>query len=355
MTQQRGLEILAQRIDEVPQWLQQTLAKPLPRPFLSGEVRQVVTTGIGSSEAAAKYLCALLNRTHSVHAEYLPTAAFYGELPPASADKHLVVFTQGLSPNAQIAIECRAHFAGLTLVTSSTLEGQRAAGKADRAELLQGLEREGATILSHPMEDEFEILPRIIGPICALVAAWQLAQSIQPDDSLAQLPQWLQRVWEADLPAVAVLDQCAEELLAGTDFYFTNRSSLYAQNLPAKVLETAFRAPPRIRDALDYAHGPFQAERARAGHRWVFTSNAPAEVDLLARLRPLFERINASTIIRSPLPEPFAIFYYERFLNAVALRAAQFAGQDLIDWPGKSEDGEGYALQQPYRPPLDAV
>jgi creatinine amidohydrolase len=350
MMQIRGLDILAQRIAEVPQYLQQTLACPLSRPFGAAGRRQVVTTGIGSSEAAAKYLTALLNRSDCVSAEYLPTAAFYGELSATTCGKELIVFTQGLSPNAQIALERRDQFAGLTLVTSSTLDGQRLSGKIDRADLLQKLASEGATIITHPLEDEFEILPRIIGPICALLTAWRLAQSILCDNASTAVPieSMLQQVWEAPLPADDVLDRCAVELLAGTDFYFTNSSSLYAQNLTAKVLETVFRAPPRLRDVFDYSHGPFQSERAHPKHRWVFTGDLPAELDLYTRLQPLFERIDAPTIIRSPLPEPFAIFYYERFLNEVVLRAVSLAAYDLVDWPGKGEDGEGYALQHAY-------
>jgi creatinine amidohydrolase len=350
MQQTGGLDILAQRIGEVPQYLQQCLKSSIVRPFAPARGRQVVITGIGSSEAAAKYLATLLNRSGLISAEYLPTAAFYGKLPPASAAKEFVVFTQGLSPNAQISLERRDQFSSLTLVTSSTLAGQRQSGKLDRAQLLQTLIDEGTTIVTHPLEDEFEILPRIIGPICALLTAWRLAQSILYGEALSvKIEPLLQQAWEVALPADAVLDQCAEELLEGTDFYFTNNSSLYAQNLAAKVLETVFRSPPRIRDVFDYSHGPFQAERAHPQHRWIFTCAVASETDLYARLQPLFERINSPQVILSPLPEPFAVFYYERFLNEVVLRAARMSGQDLINWPGKSEDGEGYSLQCAYR------
>ena len=351
MSLQRGLDILAQRIEQVPECLRQTLAPSLPTPVFAGAAREVITTGIGSSEAAAKYLQAQLNRIPQQHAEFLPTCAFYGELPAASARKHLVVFTQGLSPNAQIVLARRSQFAGLTLVTSSTLEGQRQAGKTDRAQLLQDLEAEGASIVTHPMEDEFEILPRIIGPVCALLAAWKVAASVaeaQSTAAQARISDMLDAVWAVDLPDTELLERCAHELLTGVDFYFSDCSSLYAQNLAAKVLETVFCAPPRIRDLLDYSHGPFQAERAQPGHRWIFTSEQPAALDLVARLRPLLERVNPPVIIQSPVPEPYAIFYYERFLNVVVLRAAKLAGYNLIDWPGKLEDGEGYALQQPY-------
>lgn len=350
MMQTGGLDILAQRIGEVPQYLQQSLNSSIARPFAPAAGRQVVITGIGSSEAAAKYLATLLNRSAAISAEYLPTAAFYGELPLVAAAKEFIVFSQGLSPNAQIALERREQFASLTLVTSSTLAGQQQSGKVERAQLLQALIDEGATIVTHPLEDEFEILPRVIGPICALLTAWRLSQCILYGEAEpVQIKPLLQQAWEAALPADSVLDQCAEELLEGTDFYFTNNSSLYAQNLSAKVLETVFRSPPRIRDVFDYSHGPFQAERAHPKHRWVFTCEVDAELDLYARLQPLFERINPPQVIRSPLPEPFAVFYYERFLNEVVLRAAQLSGQDLVDWPGKSEDGEGYALQCAYR------
>jgi len=355
MSRDRGLEILEKRIGEVPQWLRQTLSDPFPKQCLSPEVQQVVTTGIGSSEAAARYLTALLNKTQSVASEYLPSSSFYGELPPSTTGKHLVVFTQGLSSNAQIALERRDQFAGVTLVTSSTPEGQTKSGKTDRATLLQALDREGVSIVTHPMEDEYEILPRIIGPICSLLAAWKIAQSLEGEDSTSQMERSLESAWAIDLPDDDVLHQCAEELILGTDFYFTNSTYLYAQNLPAKVLETAFCPPPRIRDVLDYSHGPFQAERATPGHRWIFTSEEPAEADLLAHLQPLLERVNRPTIIKSPFPEPFAIFYYERFLNAVVLCAAKLAGHNLIDWPGKSEDGEGYSLQHPYRPRTEPI
>jgi len=350
MSRNCGLETLERRIDSIPHHLREAFDSPLPGSLVPPGVNKFVTTGIGSSEAHARYLAVLLNRSGVCSAEFLPTVSFYGLTIQPRRDTHLFVFSQGLSPNARIALNRRDRFAGMTLVTSSTAEGQRQAGKEDRASLLDTLQREGVSIIRYPMENEFEILPRVVGPICGYLTSWRIAESLGAPMGSLQLAPLLNPNPESTLPDTQSLNDCSRELLEGTDFYFTNSTSLYAQNLSAKVLETVFRPPPRIRDVIDFAHGPFQANRVEPGHSWIFTADEPEEADLLDRLGPLFGKIENPTVVVSPLPEPLAIFFYEHFLNRVVLQAAKAAGHDLVNWPGKGEDGEGYSLHQPYGP-----
>ncbi|WP_269542895.1 hypothetical protein [Cerasicoccus fimbriatus] len=340
-----GHETLSQRLAQIPEYLDQTLGLELPSLEPLAASRGVVATGMGSSEAAARYLVRLLNLWTPVRAEFLPLNQFYS-MPAQRRDaRHLVVFTQGLAPNAQIALAQRRQFSGLTLVTSSTEQGQSQAGKGDRAELLQTLAKQGATIVRHPLENEFEILPRVIGPVCAMATALIIAANI--GNKKLPKPEILTAI-QADFRAQQSIHTLADELLAGVDFYFANPTQLYAQNLSAKVLETIFRPAPRVRDLFDYSHGPFQAEIVTPAHRWLFTSAEAAEQALVNDTSDLFNRINTAHVITSPLPEPFAIFYYESVLNQIVAEAARRSGANLIDWPGKGLDGEGYALNQPF-------
>ncbi|WP_309399057.1 hypothetical protein [Cerasicoccus maritimus] len=338
-----GHEILSQRLTQIPQYLEQTLGLVLPSLDKLAAAKGVVATGLGSSEAAARYLVRLLNLWTPIRAEFLPLNHFYNAA--AQDDRHLVVFTQGLAPNAQIALAQRKQYAGLTLVTSSTEEGQINAGKGDRAKLLQALANEGTTIIRHPLENEFEILPRVIGPVCAIAAALVIAaklgeQTLPTADILSAFSE--------ELPAELSLSELADELLSGVDFYFANPTLLYSQNLAAKLLETTFRPAPCLRDVFDYSHGPFQAETLAPANRWIFGTDYEAECKLIADTAGLFNRISPAQVIMSPLPEPFAIFYYESVLNHIVVEAARRSGANLIDWPGKGQDGEGYALNEPF-------
>ena len=148
------------------------------RPLQGG----VVATGVGSSEAHARYLAGLLRRFAGVPAWFEPLSAFLDPCFPArhGRDHTLVVFSQGLGPNAQIALERRGEFGSVVLATSATEEGQRNSGRDGRAEWIARLRGEGARVEWFPVEDEYTILVRVIGPLCGMAAAWRLAASV-PD------------------------------------------------------------------------------------------------------------------------------------------------------------------------------
>jgi creatinine amidohydrolase len=134
-----GQELLRQRLAAIPGGLE-SLGRDWPgRSPKAGTPSRVVVTGLGSSEAHARYLVRLLNRRTRIPAEFLPTGAFVDCGFGGWADRTLVVFSQGLSANARIALARRDAFRGLVLFTAATPEGLVAAGKAERAEFLRGL------------------------------------------------------------------------------------------------------------------------------------------------------------------------------------------------------------------------
>jgi len=340
-----GFEIIRERIESLPGRLRETRKCELPSLPADVAERGVVATGAGSSEAAARYFVHLLHRA-GVPAEFRPQSAFYGPLA-AVGSPYLALFSQGLSPNAEMILARRKHFHGALLVTSSTVAGQLAAGRPQRAEMLQRLIDEGAMQFHHPMENEYDVLPRFVGPVCSLLTGCRMVESLAPGAlwnaaGLDRIPEIFEKTDLPDEP-----DSWVHDLAAGPGFHFTHDTSEYAQNLAYKIVECLFHRPPTLGDALSYAHGMFQLDCASPHPNWLFTTHDPDETDLVARLSPMFERAGTLRIIRSPLPLPLAIFHYEAFLNTLILHALKTRGLNLVDWPGKGLDGEGYGIREP--------
>ncbi len=346
MAAAKGYSRMRERIDSIPGQLREVLAKPPPPlpPDLAD--KGLVATGVGSSEAAARYVVFLLQQA-GVRAVFWPQSVFYGSLPTLTGPSpYLAVFSQGLSPNAQMVLARRQLFAGTLLVTAATVEGQRRAGKESRAILLEQLTNEGATLAVHPMENEYEILPRFVGPVCSMWMAGLLVEGLFSGVRLGS--HLLNKFFCEDHHlSESEMDAWGTDLRSGANFFFTNSTSQYAQNLSCKILETLFRPSPGLYDALTYAHGPFQLDYANKGANWIFCTEDPNEQQLVETLTPLFKRGGSCRVITSPVALPHAIFYYEAFLNSLLVHTLKTLDVDLVDWPGKGLDGEGYEIWKP--------
>ena len=132
-----GHQLLASRLAQIPAVLTQMLARP-PAPLQPATLAAThfIVTGTGSSEAHARYLAMLLNLHTRRTASYLPLSGFTAAHREAFAGRTLVVFSQGVSPNAQIALNRHREFAHTVLFSATTPEVAAAAGKPDRAALL---------------------------------------------------------------------------------------------------------------------------------------------------------------------------------------------------------------------------
>jgi len=336
----RGRELVSERTHRLPRLLHEQLEAP--RPSLPPDLAEhgLIITGVGSSEAAARYACRLFSE-QGVSARFCAYAEFYARSVKSVSTPYLMLFTQGLSPNAEIVLSMRDQFRGVILVTSSTVEGQRSAGKGHRADWLEKLVGEGAVLVWHPLENEYEILPRFIGPVCVMAEVCRMVQSVFPEalPDLHLLPALFENVEAPD---------CS--FGTGTGFFFTNSTLHYAQNLSCKVMETLMTCAPFLSDALTYSHGPFQVNCRSAALNVLFTTTEPVEQELTERLLPLFEATGPVQVVTSPVPAPLAVFYYEAFLNRVLEKALTTQEIDLVDWPGKGRDGAGYHIQGPLNP-----
>jgi len=252
-----------------------------------------------------------------------------------------VVFSQGVSPNAQIAINRRSHFSHTVLFTATTPEAARLAGKLDRAALLQTLLDEGGELIEFPLAEEYTTLIRFVGPLAGYLAALQFAAQLascrfpMPADEqilpllAAQAPLDLQ---EAMLNLPSAFSQ-------GFNLVTAAPISDFAQNLACKFMEGLYWPCPPISDFLQFAHGPFQQMNAHPKPVIILQGNEPMETEMVQRSVCMLRQVGLGAyVISVDAPPLFSIFGFEAALNRLVFPVMRRLHINQIQWPGKGRD-----------------
>ncbi|HEX2099474.1 MAG TPA: creatininase, partial [Candidatus Synoicihabitans sp.] len=256
-----GHALLEQRLRSIPDVIRQMLAAG-PRPLRPTTLaaQRFIVTGTGSSEAHARYLVMLLNLYTDRAATYLPLSGFVDSPPAGFSGKTLVVWSQGVSPNAQIALRRRTDFAHCTLFSATTPAAARAAGKPDRAALLESLVGAGGELIEFPLAEEYTTLIRVVGPVAGYLAALQFVAQLDccrfPAPTTRDILPLLGAAPPADLQEAMI--RLPSAFSAGFNLVTAAPISDFAQNLACKFMEGVFWPCPPISDFLQFAHGPFQ-------------------------------------------------------------------------------------------------
>ncbi len=307
--------------------LVRTAARDLPALALGPTpLRRIVTTGVGSSAAHATLLAHELRRAGR-NAVVTPLSTFTAEPSPAPNDV-LVVFSQGLSPNARLALYRPERWRRVVLVTAVT-DGAR----------LAPLRHAGIVIYIVDGEAEFGTLVRVLGPMTGYVAALQLAHRFGGPE----MP---------DLgPAVEALStlvppHVAPDLLEAPLALVTSGPyGELVQNLQYKVMEGMRLPMPPVWDALHMAHGPFQQRFADRATFLALTCPDTPDDALLDRLAAMLDP-SRHTLVRlaARLSSPLSLFEHEAMLNALLLGYIAARGVDQVRWPGRGEDAPLYEV-----------
>ncbi len=299
-------------------------------------------TGTGASEGHARFLVYLLNTYTPARGEYLPLSAFRAgaEYAPGAT---LVVFSQGLSPNAQIALRRWGAFGHVVLITAVTTETAVQAGRPDRVRMLQQLEEGGHTLVRLPVPREERILLRVMGPLAGYLLAIQFVEAHWPGCVPLCVPGAVVAAVRNAPARVGVVP--SESIRQGCHLVGAWPFPEFAQNLGYKFMEGLFLPAAPLWDYLSFAHGPFQQLLASPRPVLVLHGNSETEQMLLARVRPLIQRFAPfHWVIESRLPGFWRIFEYEMILNYFVLRAMGAWGVDQRRWPGQGLDGSLYHL-----------
>ena len=337
-----GHDLLARRLARIPEIIAGMIARgPAPLKPATLAAQRFIITGTGSSEAHARYLTMLLNLYSDRAAAYLPLSVFIDRHPDAFTGKTLVVFSQGVSPNAQIALNRRVDFTHCVLFTATTPAAARASGKNDRADLLQSLLDDGGELVEFPLAEEYTTLIRFVGPLAGYLAALQFTAQLAgcrfaPPSAAAILPL-LEQPAPADL--LDAMIRRPDVFAQGFNIVTAAPISDFAQNLACKFMEGVFWPCPPISDFLQFAHGPFQQMNAHPKPVIILQGDSPAEAELVSRsVRMLGEVGLNAFVVRVDAPPLYSIFGFEAALNALVFAIMRHQQVDQVNWPGKGRD-----------------
>ncbi len=316
------------RLAALPACLREVAARVQTGSISSGGV---VVTGIGASEAPARLMAELLRASRGASAVFAPLSAFAagaaGADPTGTDDgrgRSLVVFSQGLSPNACLALARAREFEHATLFTSAREGAQLARFVAD-----------GGHVVRLPPEREEGALVRVLGPSAAMLAAalyTGAASARDVDALLATLAR--------DTTQVAPAPTRCERVAFVTAGGYGERCHAVKNTW----LEALSAPEPPMWDVLQIAHGPFQ-QFFDAEIVLFALEREGAESELWDRLaRMLVPARHTLVRLRSVLPGALAPIDHLAQVLAIVCRALEASPRDLGAWPGSGLDAPLYEL-----------
>lgn len=303
------IDLLATRVAEIPAAVRAAGAVPLSGVERLASMDRFVVTGGGLSEGPARVLVALLQRAGRL-ARFVPQTRFVGWPEPADPRCGLVLFSQGLAPNARLPLPHRDRFGVFALVTSVT-------------DPIDGL------VWRVPPAREDKLLIRVVGPAVALVMALRIARA-------CGLP-----LGEHDW---AHLARPREGIVLGRPVALVADERLLDLAMPLrwKLLEGLRVPDPPVWDVLQVAHGPLQSIYDHP-HTIVTLRCADARYDdLFARLRRVLPPHHEVVELRASIDGPAAVVELDALLDAALIATLRAHPISLDDWPSRGHDGPLY-------------
>jgi len=315
----QSIDLLAERIAAIPVVLSAALDSDVA-PLTHIGVDEWLVTGAGGSEGPARSLVTAVTKAALQPARFVPLSSFVASGPERAPHAGLVVFSQGLSPNAKLALAARHHFDHTVLVTATASDDP----------FVTQLRQSGVRLLHHGPDEESGMLVRVVGPAVATSVALRLGGIVIPA-GLAEL------VAEASRRAPAApLEGRVALITAG---------GVSAQGLRWKLLEALGLPDPPVWDVLQVAHGPFQQFYERP--MTLITLEEPNGVhrNLFDRLQQMLVTDRHSLVrLRAHAGGSLTWFEHDALVNGMVLHNLRRTPRDLINWPGKGRDGALYGI-----------
>ena len=335
--------LVAARVTLLPIELARGLATPTSFPVVEPSASFVVT-GIGASEGPARYLAMLLQLAGR-RAIFTPLSTFLVTDAAALGDT-LVIFSQGLSPNARLALRRAGEHRRAILFTSAARAGDEGDAPVIRA-CLDEFCRDGGDLVVIPPEEEPGTFVRVIGPAVArLVAARFVAtlSAIIDAAALGRVPALAAEAAARVEAAVAALPPDALRRRLG--FVVAGPWLEAASGLRSTWLEGLGAPEPALWDVLQIAHGPFhQFYDEEMTLVTLEHEAAPQERELFDRLASmLVPRRHALVRLRARLPAPLGALEHDALSAALLVRAFSEGSKDIAVAGGLGPDALLYGL-----------
>ncbi len=342
-----GHQLLDERLAMIPEFLLDESAFDWSDFSLREDrVDSFLICGLGSSSGHARYLSYLLQHFTAFSSRFLPVSevAALTEVPEGTV---LVVISQGLSPNAWLALEKRDLFQDTVILTSVSEDHMKGYKTPAFCERFSKLRSEGVHVLRYPLEAEYDVLIRIVGPFLGYCACLLLVKRLAPEAEIEfQRRRLRDLAIDSRTKALRLCADAYDELKQGLQIVTSFPLSEIGANLSYKVLEGLYCPAPTLWNYFDVAHGLLQKNAFSACPVWILES-ADDSADLLDAVVQSFERVGClPRRIVSSLPRHLSILDFEMQFNHVVIELIKAEGIDQRNWPGKGEDDLLYDLGQ---------
>ena len=335
-----GDALLESRIRSCTRIVEEYLQELAP-PRIKRTFRSVVITGTGSSSAHAKYLAWLLNN-NGIEAEYLPLSAFRKSSNLKTKGRGLIVISQGLSPNAELALAAQKRFKHAILLTSV---GRTSAESKQKIALT--FKRSGGTIINFPIADEYTLLIRVIGPLLGYLACLKTAGALGVKLPKIQAKTLITTLSRAENRAQKIFSALKPPDLKGSHpILCASPLSLFSENLTFKFVEGIYVKSPVICDFMHFAHGTFQELVKNPTPAFLLMGKSNAESKLKRSLEKMLKGAGVTLYtVQSKLPVELQILEFEMIFNFLILRLMRGLGVNQKSWPGKGRDEALYGIR----------
>ena len=332
---------LRARLDETPSAIARTHAAATT--FVAEHARALeaprrwALSGIGASEGVARAAAAWIQREGAARAEFVPFSKWLCQPSSTLGFDGVVVFSQGMSPNARIATARAPKSSTRILVTASPSHPAALDARG-----------EGWLLCTHEPADEGALLVRLTGPSCALTVARALADAVaaaQRSNGGGSLSaeRAFERGVEVGRSIASAMDVSALEHVramlcaAGDDETHGGLAWVW--------MESTLCAPVALWDLLGFAHGPYQSlfdQRAT-----LIALEQASHGALVDRVASMLDR-DRHTLVRVRADElgPFTVFSHLGSLWALAIALLERRPRDLHPWPGKGRDKPLYDITE---------
>jgi 3,4-dihydroxy 2-butanone 4-phosphate synthase/GTP cyclohydrolase II len=324
--QEKGHQIISQRIEDAPHYLMETQT---PVYSFDPTCRYWVT-GVGSSEAHARYLVHLVNRYHKeIRIHYLPITACQRK---EEGKIKLIVCSQGLSP-VVMRLLFMWNYEDVVLLTSVTPQNSN----DKKIEVLRNLHTSGSLVVPFPLEDEYRTLLRTIGPLVGYGVIYQMVLGTSFSSVQERRVYSLLKNAKQHLPPVSFfqgLDGSAQIVILAS-----HPLTSFLHNLVYKLTEGAFIRSVQFMEYLEFPHGAYQNMEYQRHHgvmtHFILLTGAQLEKEVLRRARSLLGNESPVWEIYSELSEDLQILEYEMIFNYFTLQLIERKKIDQVNWFGK--------------------
>jgi hypothetical protein len=342
-----GHQLMQTRIDALPQLLQAYIEQPTAfSVFSAGDIQ---ISGIGTSQAHSEFLSYLLEKYIQRSSKVIDPLEIMQDASEQvkKIRDNLVVFSQGLSPNTHAAIAALSNARKGFLFTSTSQEDE--SPESEKSKLLEQITKSGVETVLFPIANEYELLPRFIGPLLGFAACYKFVKEgllneqenelrkLDLDQFFSSASNFAKSI-HAQLSEVD-FDNAPIHLVATVPFHWT------ALNLQEKIRECLLPAGGVcLSNITGYDHGRFQHNRAHNGVEFILTrvDRTGVEEKLVHNRDNQSKHAGLTTVtVESPYSRDLSIMWFEMVFNYLMLDLVQERQMNLVEWPGKELEALG--------------